>query len=133
MQGFWFDYRRAEAGGHPIRVHAAANAVVASSVIGEPKWTLQPLPPEINSGRMYSGAGSGPMWAAASAWQGLGAELSSAGTAYRSVVSDCARSVAGSGVCVDESRGHPLCVVAQRHRRAGEAGGRTGQRGGGGL
>jgi PPE-repeat protein len=26
------------------------------------------LPPEINSGRMYAGAGSGPMLAAASAW-----------------------------------------------------------------
>jgi PPE-repeat protein len=49
------------------------------------------LPPEINSGRMYSGAGSGPMWAAASAWEGLGAELSSAGTAYESVVSGLTR------------------------------------------
>jgi PPE-repeat protein len=49
------------------------------------------LPPEINSGRMYSGAGSRPMWAAASAWEGLGAELSSAGTAYRSVVSGLGR------------------------------------------
>ncbi|BBX73484.1 PPE family protein [Mycobacterium shinjukuense] len=33
------------------------------------------LPPEINSTRMYSGAGSGPMLAAASAWHGLAAEL----------------------------------------------------------
>ncbi|WP_432443904.1 PPE domain-containing protein [Mycobacterium tuberculosis] len=33
------------------------------------------LPPEINSARMYSGAGSAPMLAAASAWHGLSAEL----------------------------------------------------------
>ncbi|WP_420891510.1 PPE domain-containing protein, partial [Mycobacterium montefiorense] len=26
------------------------------------------LPPEINSGRMYAGAGSVPMWLAAAAW-----------------------------------------------------------------
>lgn len=29
------------------------------------------LPPEINSGRMFFGAGSGPMLAAAAAWDGL--------------------------------------------------------------
>jgi PPE-repeat protein len=33
------------------------------------------FPPEINSGRMYSGPGSGPMLAAAQAWDGLAAEL----------------------------------------------------------
>ncbi|WP_152022675.1 PPE domain-containing protein, partial [Mycobacterium tuberculosis] len=33
------------------------------------------LPPEINSGRMFFGAGSGPMLAAAAAWDGLAAEL----------------------------------------------------------
>jgi PPE-repeat protein len=31
------------------------------------------LPPEINSARMYTGPGSGPMLAAASAWHGLAA------------------------------------------------------------
>ena len=45
------------------------------------------LPPEVNSGRMYAGAGSGPMLAAAAAWDGLAAELSSAAGSYRSVVS----------------------------------------------
>ena len=33
------------------------------------------LPPEINSARMYAGPGAGPMLAAASAWDGLAAEL----------------------------------------------------------
>ena len=36
------------------------------------------LPPEINSSRIYAGPGSGPMLAAASAWDGLAAELGSA-------------------------------------------------------
>ncbi|MGB7166143.1 MAG: PPE domain-containing protein, partial [Mycobacterium sp.] len=36
------------------------------------------LPPEINSARIYTGPGSGPILAAASAWGGLAAELSSA-------------------------------------------------------
>ena len=45
------------------------------------------LPPEINSGRMYAGAGSGPMLAAAAAWDTLAAELHSAASSYQSVTS----------------------------------------------
>ena len=45
------------------------------------------LPPEINSGRMYAGPGSGSMLAAAAAWDGLAAELYSAATSYQSVIS----------------------------------------------
>ncbi|MGH3563885.1 MAG: PPE family protein, partial [Mycobacterium sp.] len=45
------------------------------------------LPPEINSGRMYSGPGSGPMLAAATAWDGIAAELSSTASSYDSVIS----------------------------------------------
>ncbi|UQX13506.1 PPE family protein [Candidatus Mycobacterium methanotrophicum] len=45
------------------------------------------LPPEITSGRMYSGAGSGSMLAAAVAWDGLAAELQSTATSYSSVIS----------------------------------------------
>ncbi|MBV9721245.1 MAG: PPE family protein [Mycobacterium sp.] len=48
------------------------------------------LPPEINSARMYAGPGSGPMLAAASAWDSLAAELGSAATAYGTVVSSLA-------------------------------------------
>lgn len=44
------------------------------------------LPPEINSGRMYTGAGSGPMLAAAAAWDALAAELHTTATAYRSTI-----------------------------------------------
>jgi PPE-repeat protein len=46
------------------------------------------LPPEINSSRMYAGPGSSPMLAAASAWGGLGAELSSAASSYTGVISE---------------------------------------------
>jgi PPE-repeat protein len=45
------------------------------------------LTPEINSGRMYAGPGSGPMLAAAAAWDALAAELHSAAAAYGSVIS----------------------------------------------
>jgi len=44
------------------------------------------FPPEINSGRMYTGAGSGPMLAAAAAWDGLAADLQSTVSSYSSVV-----------------------------------------------
>ena len=46
------------------------------------------LPPEINSGRMYAGPGSGPMLAAAAAWDGLAAELQSTAASYGSVLSE---------------------------------------------
>ena len=46
------------------------------------------LPPEINSGRMYSGAGCGPMLAAAAAWDGLAADLHSTAASCQSVISD---------------------------------------------
>jgi PPE-repeat protein len=48
------------------------------------------LPPEVNSARMYAGPGSGPMLAAASAGDGLAAELASAASSYASVVSGLA-------------------------------------------
>ncbi|SPM34753.1 PPE family protein [Mycobacterium rhizamassiliense] len=46
------------------------------------------MPPEINSGRMYAGPGSGSMLEAASAWDGLAAQLHSAAASYESVVSN---------------------------------------------
>jgi PPE-repeat protein len=44
------------------------------------------LPPEINSTRMYLGPGSGPMLAAAAAWDGLAAALHSTASAYQSEI-----------------------------------------------
>jgi PPE-repeat protein len=45
------------------------------------------FPPEINSGLMYSGAGSGPLMAAASAWAELAADLETTATSYQTVIS----------------------------------------------
>jgi PPE-repeat protein len=46
------------------------------------------LPPEINSARMYSGPGSGPLLAAAAAWNTMAAEMRSAAASYDSVVTE---------------------------------------------
>ncbi|OJZ72943.1 hypothetical protein BRW65_15785 [Mycobacterium paraffinicum] len=47
-------------------------------------------PPEINSGRMYTGPGQGPMLAAAQAWESVADELYTAISGYQSVVSELA-------------------------------------------
>jgi PPE-repeat protein len=44
------------------------------------------LPPEITSALMYSGPGSGPMLAAATAWEGLATELRSVASSYGSLI-----------------------------------------------
>src|ERR1700744_5959485 len=44
------------------------------------------LPPEINSARMYAGPGSGPLLAAAAAWEGLSVDLQSTANLYQSVI-----------------------------------------------
>ena len=44
------------------------------------------IPPEINSALMFSGAGSGPLLEAASAWDGLAADLESTATQYQTAV-----------------------------------------------
>ncbi|EFG79323.1 PPE family protein [Mycobacterium parascrofulaceum ATCC BAA-614] len=46
------------------------------------------LPPEINSGRMYAGPGSGPMMVAAAAWDVLAAELGTAASGYNSIIDE---------------------------------------------
>jgi PPE-repeat protein len=45
------------------------------------------LPPEINSARMYAGAGAGPLFVAATAWDGLAADLRASASSFASVVS----------------------------------------------
>jgi PPE-repeat protein len=44
------------------------------------------MPPEVNSARMYTGAGSASLLAAATAWNSLAAELSSTADSYQSVI-----------------------------------------------
>ncbi|WP_156687001.1 PPE family protein [Mycobacterium sp. Marseille-P9652] len=48
------------------------------------------FPPEVNSARLYAGVGSTPLVAAASAWNSLAAELSSAAIDYDKVVTQLA-------------------------------------------
>ncbi|OOK82293.1 PPE family protein [Mycobacterium kansasii] len=45
------------------------------------------LPPEINSVRIFAGAGPQPMLAAATAWDGLAGELAGAASSFSSVAS----------------------------------------------
>ena len=44
------------------------------------------FPPEVNSSLMYSGAGSGPLMAAASAWSELAADLETTAASYQTVI-----------------------------------------------
>ncbi len=44
------------------------------------------FPPEINSALMFAGAGSGPLFGAASAWDGLASDLSGAASSFDAVV-----------------------------------------------
>lgn len=46
------------------------------------------LPPEVNSGRIYTGPGAGPMLAAATAWGGLAADVQAAAAGHRLVISE---------------------------------------------
>jgi PPE-repeat protein len=46
------------------------------------------IPPEINSALMYQGAGSGPLLEAATAWDGLAADLESTATQYQTAVTN---------------------------------------------
>ncbi len=48
------------------------------------------FPPEINSALMFGGAGSGPLLTAATAWDGLAADLWGAASSFNSVVSELA-------------------------------------------
>jgi PPE-repeat protein len=53
------------------------------------------LPPEINSGRMYAGPGSGPMLAASAAWVALADDLYLTASSYGLVISDLTSSWLG--------------------------------------
>ncbi|MGD1172032.1 PPE family protein [Mycobacterium seoulense] len=48
------------------------------------------LPPEVNSARIHSGPGAGPLLAAAEAWDGLAEDLASSASSFSSVTSNLA-------------------------------------------
>ena len=82
--------------------------------------TFATLPPEINSGRMCTGPGSGSMTEAAAAWDKLAAQLYARLADYRSVTRD----ITGFA---------PVSSLARRHRGRGCARGRPGRDGREGL
>jgi PPE-repeat protein len=53
---------------------------------------FEALPPEINSGLMYTGPGAGPMTAASAAWDALADDLYLAAAGYGSAITDLASS-----------------------------------------
>jgi len=46
------------------------------------------IPPEVNSALMYQGAGSGPLLEAATAWDGLAADLEATATQYQTAITN---------------------------------------------
>jgi PPE-repeat protein len=77
------------------------------------------FPPEFNSARIYSGPGSGPMLAAASAWDTLAAELQSGASSYGSAVSSLADEWQGPSSAAMEEAATPY--VAWLNAAAGQA------------
>ncbi|VBA61856.1 PPE family protein [Mycobacterium attenuatum] len=53
-------------------------------------WHFAWLPPEINSARIFAGAGSGPLHVAAVAWEGLAADLATSASAFDAVIAGLA-------------------------------------------
>ena len=88
------------------------------------------LPPEVNSAKMYAGAGSGSLLAAAAAWNAMAAEMRSAATNYDAVI----KSLVSEGWLGPSSAKMAAAIAPylewlKHHRRAGRAGRRSSQRG----
>ncbi|OIN82866.1 PPE family protein [Mycobacterium malmoense] len=85
------------------------------------------LPPEINSARMYSGPGSGPMMAAASAWDALAAQLELYAAGYSSTLSELqGQTWSGEASIAMAAAGAPYVAwatttAAQAEQAAGQA------------
>ncbi|KAA1249553.1 PPE family protein [Mycobacterium simiae] len=60
--------------------------LVAGNITPYPLPDFAALPPEVNSGRMYSGPGAGSLLAAMAAWDCLAADLQSASAAYSAAI-----------------------------------------------
>lgn len=70
------------------------------------------LPPEINSARMYSGPGAGPLMAAAAAWDALAAQLESYAVGYSSAVADLSQSWSGGAALAMSTAAAPYVAWA---------------------
>ena len=89
------------------------------------------LPPEINSLRMFAGAGSEPMLLAASAWDGLASELGSAASSFSSVTSGLAgQAWQGAASAAMAAAAAPYAGWLSAAAVAGAGGGGSGSDGG---
>lgn len=84
------------------------------------------LPPEVNSGRMYAGPGSGPMLAAADSWDTLAAQLHGTAASFSSVISGLATAWRGPSAVSMASAAAPYVAwmrvtAAQAEQAAAQA------------
>lgn len=84
------------------------------------------LPPEINSLRMYLGAGSAPMLQAAAAWDGLAAELGTAASSFSSVTTGLTGQAWQGPASGDGRRGGAVCGLFDHSLGSSPAGCRAG-------
>ena len=85
------------------------------------------MPPEINSALMYSGAGAGPLMAAATAWNNLAAELSTTATQWESIIATLTTEQwTGAGSAAAAAAAQPYVEWLTTTGGGGRAGGRPG-------
>ena len=84
------------------------------------------LPPEINSGKIYSGPGSAPLLAAATAWDALASELQTTAASYGSTIGELTSSWQGPSSTAAASAAAPYTAwlsstAAQAEQTASQA------------
>ncbi len=84
------------------------------------------LPPEINSGRIYSGPGSAPLLAASTAWNALASELQTTAAGYASTITELGSSWTGPSSTAAASAAAPFTTwlsntAAQAEQTAAQA------------
>ncbi|MCV7196174.1 PPE family protein [Mycobacterium angelicum] len=84
------------------------------------------LPPEVNSALMYAGAGAGPLVLAATAWQGLAADLHASASSFDSVVTALATGP-WSGAAATAMAAAAATYVSWLSSAAAQAAGTAGQ------
>ncbi len=71
----------------PTAEHATDQAIPDTALEKISGGNFSVLPPEINSLRMFTGAGSAPLLSAGAAWQSLAADLSASAASFDAVMS----------------------------------------------
>jgi PPE-repeat protein len=84
------------------------------------------LPPEINSGKIYSGPGSAPLLAAATAWDALASELQTTAASYASTIGELTTSWQGPSSAAASNAAAPYTAwlsgtAAQAEQTASQA------------